>query len=154
MPCLRAAKIVKMQGLAINGGDSPDVPRAVDAQDITGQPYRCKSICFAMQVYCADWSNADFLASACGDNRLRIFRPEECRPRAICSRILEVVEGGGWPAVLPGIGFVVYRRHVGICGLVSCMLQNHRHGFGWRSAQAPVCVAKAMFSAKSFSQVR
>ncbi|CAE7872903.1 Ciao1 [Symbiodinium necroappetens] len=28
-------------------------------------------------VYCTDWSCSDFIASACGDNRLRIFRPED-----------------------------------------------------------------------------
>ena len=27
-----------------------------------------------------DWSRKDFLASACGDNRIRIFRPEDCCP--------------------------------------------------------------------------
>ena len=28
-------------------------------------------------VYSVDWSCKDFLASACGDNHLRIFRPED-----------------------------------------------------------------------------
>ena len=39
---------------------------------------RRRDSAFGFEVYSVDWSRKDFLASACGDNRLRIFRPEDC----------------------------------------------------------------------------
>lgn len=33
---------------------------------------------FHIEVYSTDWSRDDFLATACGDDHIRVFRAEEC----------------------------------------------------------------------------